>query len=284
MGISTFFGKTDKGVDRLGYWFGFYTLLSGALSWVGNKLAFLSAYGWPEAVLFGLFFSAVLMILVTSSLALWRYFKPLPEVASRTAVKSQTGANNFRALRALFKGEDISTPMGKRLYTGDVNLNARKLESDHVLEIGLFAYNATGFKLDLKRVDGFVTAAIPEDNSVKEEIELPPAAPLRARSPDRDIKPYESFLVVLEQPLRPHMAEKIKAAIDVGSVQFRLADLNVVLSRSDDPVEEARLPLWDGVTLSKKAEWMHSGRLSIIRADPIRLGGATLNRLQSGTE
>ena len=84
---TTIFKIFDKGVDRFGYWIGGYTILSGLLSWLGKQLKFLELYGWPEAIVLGLGFACILMLVlaVTFSVTLsaWRFFRPLKETTSQ---------------------------------------------------------------------------------------------------------------------------------------------------------------------------------------------------------
>jgi hypothetical protein len=67
----------DAQINRIGYWSAFILLVWGVLSWIASRLAWLQAYGWPEAILVGLGATCAVVLCVSSGLAAWRYFRPL---------------------------------------------------------------------------------------------------------------------------------------------------------------------------------------------------------------
>lgn len=68
----------DRSVDRLGYWIGGYTILSGFYAWLLNQLPILAELNWAAFVLLGIGLSLVSAFLISASLAMVRFFKPLP--------------------------------------------------------------------------------------------------------------------------------------------------------------------------------------------------------------
>lgn len=76
----------DKWVDRIGYWAGGYTVLSGVVSWGASHLAFLQPYGWAETIFFSMAVSAVLVLVLCACLVAWRFFKPITAVPGAASV------------------------------------------------------------------------------------------------------------------------------------------------------------------------------------------------------
>ncbi|NJS14563.1 MAG: hypothetical protein HC788_08105 [Sphingopyxis sp.] len=70
------FSKVDKAVDRFGYWFGAYTIMTGAFAWIARQM---DAYnlGWPEAFFIGLFSAGFVVLIVSAGLVGWRFFNPI---------------------------------------------------------------------------------------------------------------------------------------------------------------------------------------------------------------
>lgn len=66
--------------------------LTAALAWVGNHWDWLAGHGWGAVVFAALFAALLTMLAVTGSLALYRYFRPLPHTPRPEAPKEETVA------------------------------------------------------------------------------------------------------------------------------------------------------------------------------------------------
>lgn len=72
------FPFVDKWVDRSGYWQPPLLLLWGGMSWAASSISTLAQFGWGAVVLAGLAVACLAALLISASLALYRYFRPLP--------------------------------------------------------------------------------------------------------------------------------------------------------------------------------------------------------------
>ncbi len=75
-------------VDRLGYWYGGYLLLSAFFTWLLAKLPILNSLTWPAYILIGIALALITVLTVTASLALFRIFKPISKIQTIDDSKS----------------------------------------------------------------------------------------------------------------------------------------------------------------------------------------------------
>lgn len=82
--ISQVLPKINTGAGSLVNWITLAGILSGGFSWLVKKVTWLGNLNWPEAILLGIGGAMLLMFAASLSLALWRYFKPLPSSGDST--------------------------------------------------------------------------------------------------------------------------------------------------------------------------------------------------------
>jgi hypothetical protein len=76
--IKKHFPAIDRFVDRTGYWGAFFFAGWLAMSWIANSISGLAQFGWGAVVFAGLAVACLAVLSLTGSLALYRYFSPLP--------------------------------------------------------------------------------------------------------------------------------------------------------------------------------------------------------------
>jgi hypothetical protein len=151
----------------------------------------------------------------------------------------------FRERRSL-----STSPARSRLYTGEMGMDANKLATEHRLEIWLRAYNGTGKSISVMAVHGSIQYREMQDGRSVDEGRLAAPIILSDRSPVADINEDMEFMIVMNQEIPRPIAEKMTAVLEGGhQVQFILHGLNVMVALSDEA--QARLPIWDGLALSK---------------------------------
>lgn len=94
-GVMGILRTIDKNIDRLGYWYAGYLLMSGGLGWLAKQLTIFGQIGWPEAVFIGLLVSTFGVATVSLALIAWRQIKP-----NSTPDKIITNPNEHTALEA----------------------------------------------------------------------------------------------------------------------------------------------------------------------------------------
>lgn len=72
------FLKADKGVGLFARWFTFLSAMTIGFSWLNKNVRWFGELNWPEAILLGIAFALTTLFIGAASLALLRYFKPLP--------------------------------------------------------------------------------------------------------------------------------------------------------------------------------------------------------------
>jgi hypothetical protein len=142
----------------------------------------------------------------------------------------------------------------KGLYVGSIVLDATKMETQHLIEIGIVGFNGSGRAACVSSVRGLVKVFFKTGESETiGELHLPTPRLLTDRS-NIDFMPSSAeFLIVLEQVLRPGVPEQLVAGLDYGQLIFDLDNLEIQMKscRRDEPDVFARLKLWNGAVLRR---------------------------------
>lgn len=153
---------------------------------------------------------------------------------------------------------------GENLYTGLIIVSAGQLEERRAIEIAMRCFNGSGNAIFIQRVEGTITVNEMAGSSSKPIGDLP-LPWLSDKAKQREIQPSEEFLVLLEQRVTEEIAGKI-ASIGPGlAIGFDFDGLNILVGSHFRPEILQRLPLWNGVRLSRSAELFHSGRIISMR-------------------
>jgi hypothetical protein len=115
------FPRVDKLVDQYGSWATFLGSMWGVMSWVAHSVPTITQYGSGAVAFAGLGVTCVTALAVSASLAMFRYFRPLPPpVTTREATgnpREHSGQLEFgqveSRIEVLDPGEDLG---GKRQY------------------------------------------------------------------------------------------------------------------------------------------------------------------------
>ncbi|ANY77652.1 hypothetical protein BB934_04900 [Microvirga ossetica] len=76
-----FFYKTDRSVDRIGYWAGVFGpggLLATLMTWAASAFEPIARYGWGGIVIAGAVLGCFVVLTIAAGLIAWRQFNPLP--------------------------------------------------------------------------------------------------------------------------------------------------------------------------------------------------------------
>jgi hypothetical protein len=76
--VKQHFPAIDRFADRFGYWGAFFAAIWFAMSWIASSISGLAQFGWGAVVFAGLAVACLTALSVSVSLALYRYFNPLP--------------------------------------------------------------------------------------------------------------------------------------------------------------------------------------------------------------
>jgi hypothetical protein len=110
--IRKHFPAIDRFVDRTGYWSAFFVAGWLAMSWVANSISGLAQFGWGAVVFAGLAVACLAVLSLTGSLALYRYFSPLPPGVPLVAASDAPKAIQPDSLMDVWqKFSDVNTTM-----------------------------------------------------------------------------------------------------------------------------------------------------------------------------
>lgn len=68
----------DKAVDRLGYWIGGWSIVSGAFTAIWSQVGVLHSLEWAEILLLGIASGSLLLLILSACLVSWRFFRLSP--------------------------------------------------------------------------------------------------------------------------------------------------------------------------------------------------------------
>lgn len=143
--------------------------------------------------------------------------------------------------------------LARGLYIGLVSIDGGKIESQHLIEIGIIGFNGSGRAAGVSKISGSITASWKSADGSTEEIELPTPRLLAERSNTESMPDQAEFLIVLEQVLRPDMPGKFIEALNHGQIMFDFDSLEITMKscEPDEALALARLTLWNGAVLRK---------------------------------
>ncbi len=137
-----------------------------------------------------------------------------------------------------------------RLYVGQTQVSADKLEEDLCLEIAFHCYNANDLAISVSGITGSIRCS---GGAGLQEATLPVPVLLTDRTNTTNIPPYSEIFLVCEQRVQRTVARNIHEAFESRvRVAFDMRALDIVLSAIPEPSHRARLPLTGGFTLEKK--------------------------------
>lgn len=150
---------------------------------------------------------------------------------------ASTQGDNHRRMFAIKSG----------LYVGRVSVRTDKLDTDLFMEIGIVTYNGTGKFVSIDSINGFILY----DGGTR----LPKPVIIGEKSNTQNLPAAKEFLIVLEQRVPKNVAEHVLKTITEGKTAiFNLSSLNISVIFPPSSEFPARLPLWDGFTLSQRAQ------------------------------
>jgi hypothetical protein len=185
-----------------------------------------------------------------------------------TAEPSSAGGDTARIIGTV---NDPPSFDEKGLYVGRMQISEHQLAEKRTLEISAFCFNATGHAIRVARVDGTISvkeAGIEDPKT----FQLPhPWLETKDQSPEQSqIKHGSEFQILLEQRVAPELADKILEAKGQHAFHFELKQLNISIVTLDGK-NTKRMPLWDGITLSRKDHYLLSGRIISMVVGPAQL-------------
>jgi hypothetical protein len=157
------------------------------------------------------------------------------------------------------------------LYVGQCYISLHALEEELVLPITFICYNATGHAVRVVTLNGTIDLNVREGSTVLEKQTLPPPRLALEKLSKEENLAFREFLVIIEQRVSVTAARCIKESLDdKKKISLEFANLAIGISCSDSSTTDMRLPLWDGVVLSKPD--LDLGR---IKAAKISISGKT---------
>ena len=148
------------------------------------------------------------------------------------------------------------------LWVGEIKFDAQKLESDLYIEIVVIGFNATGARISVEDVHGAIGFS-PLGMAGVGDI---PAAPVsricHERTKTANIEHLDQIFLVLEQRVPGGLSEMIVEQLNGGGrVQLDLKKFDPLVSPVGRQQDSARLPLWDGVAITRAANRIVTGRV-----------------------
>jgi len=261
--MRSIFRRANGTAGSISDWAGALAAATVGFGWVSKHVPALGPINWAEALFLGL--GAALLVLTVLSLTAigWRMLRPLPKTDQPPATLPDAKVVEAKA-DTLEDGAGVTfDPRGMVVTT--IHVDAQKLEIEHVIEIAVVYYNATGSPVELRSVSGYIQASANVENVTTELGKLSSPIPLWDRSPR--VSHWNDAMVVLEQAVRPAMVKELIVAIEQGRAFFYFNDLNIMFSPTDDNLKESRLPIWSGATLTRQYVMPFTGRLILASAN-----------------
>ena len=152
----------------------------------------------------------------------------------------------------------IPTLKSEGLYVGVTTVDAQNVEDTLEITIRMLCFNGTGETIFAQSVNGHVLATETVDGKEIPLGELPPAW-LSEKYKTDSFPAYREFTVALQQRVPKTIANSIKI-LGTRGMSLNLEEVNVIIASEERPNETARLPVWDGIKISRNPNMLHSGR------------------------
>lgn len=150
----------------------------------------------------------------------------------------------------------------KGLYVGQMVVETEGLPNG--IEIIVRGFNATNRALSVQNIEGALRATEVQDGTPQELGHLPPPYFIEGEGhPDlSNIAHGTEFTLRLGQRVPLAIMGKVQAVSSYRTVSLYCGDLSIVMTTYEKH-ETVRLPLWDGMTLHRSGEQIHTGRAAI---------------------
>ncbi|MFO1080354.1 MAG: hypothetical protein U1E23_07000 [Reyranellaceae bacterium] len=136
------------------------------------------------------------------------------------------------------------------LYVGEMHFNADKLVADHYLEIGIRVFNGTGTTINVDAVGGGVSFGRIGQPVIATQ-KMPTPRLMVERSGTKGIQHNTEFMVCLEQRLPNEFLKIFPGAIGEPDVYLDFDSLWVTAKPETGTDFVTRLPVWNGVRMSR---------------------------------
>lgn len=243
------FPKATRRLDRLGIWYGGYAMLTGIVGWLAKQASWLGSLNWAEAALIGLFGSALLMLITTAGLALYRLFNPLParnpataeEIADHPGLSEEAIAESLDARIGIIPNNDPTVGSALDRLNGLIGImGAEALERANQALARLEATSA-----DLQRIEALAKAG--------REYSEGASAGLLHRLGDAELK-LDRLIAYVEQ--RTGELSDRFANVDAGFAAILDREWNERLfHKLGDEFDRLAAPVMAGGGIASEAEW-----------------------------
>jgi hypothetical protein len=147
------------------------------------------------------------------------------------------------------------------IYVGHVSCNLGKLEDEGAFSYFIRGYNGSNVELSFSEINGHAdyVEIIGETSIDKGALPTP-----RFHGNLTVVEPNAEFTVQINQMVPKSLLASMKAAIDGGSLQIRFVALDIIIKQEHSKL---RLPLWDGITVSREGGNVSTNRLFVLKAE-----------------
>ncbi|WAJ27916.1 hypothetical protein [Antarcticirhabdus aurantiaca] len=274
------FGIADKNVDRFGYWEPALRWLwalaggSAVMSALGAFWEAVSSQGWAAVLIFGIFSACGLALVVAAAAFLfamaYRKMKPVTGGPSSPPGGTLAPVTVKSGLMGVATGKISDPPdlVGDRLHVGLVRVDTRDLLDRRELEFYIHSFNGSGASILVREVTGRIEVNV-GSNPTKLTTTIMSAWLVDNPSLNK-IEPYKAFYL----SARCRVGEDIVAAFEElhgdNSISFILEELDISVQSIRFPDQKVRLPLWDGVTVSRADNFLYSNQIVMLRPVAIK--------------
>ena len=271
-------------LDRIGAWAtgiavlvaGFGTLVA-AMTWLGRQLTLFGSMPWPETIFIGIGTSLLVVLILSGCLVAWRYFRPLrsasdrKELTSRELPQVPMANSTDQFFSPTVTLVDPPPFKAEHVYVGQILVGIGQLEEKRSVEISIRGFNGSGHSIFVQRTEGKIIVEQMGQSSKAAIGELP-LPWLSDKVKQQNINHGEEFSLLLEQRVTDDVASLIRAVDEKNSLGLNLDELNIFIGSHRNTENLERLPLWNGVRLSRSAEQLHCGRVSSMKAGSGKYG------------
>ena len=163
---------------------------------------------------------------------------------------------------------ESSAEFAEGLYVGNITISDRHVKEELYFEINIRGMNATGDTIKIEKVQGRLTGKRSEKGQGVEDFgELPAPTIIFGKFANTGICHLNEFMIALEQRVPPNLAQCICNLADEDSITLECRSLNVVAASEANEKRTARLPLWDGLFLTRSRQRLAVGRVHNLSAN-----------------